>query len=218
MSAQNPVYSPVGDSALLVRFGEQMDAAANRRVHALAQRLRQHPLAGVGEAVPGYITLLIHYDPLLLTYDQILAWVRKQAAQAQDEAGAAPRCVEIPVIYGGEFGPDLAFVSAHTGLSADEVIRRHTAPTYTVYFIGFTPGFPYLGGMDVRLTTPRLETPRARVPAGSVGIAGPQTGVYPLESPGGWRIIGRTQLPLFDLAAQPPSLLSPGDEVRFVRA
>jgi len=126
--------------------------------------------------------------------------------------------VEIPVVYGGESGPDLAFVAAHTGLSADEVIRRHTAPTYTVYFIGFTPGFPYLGGMDVRLTAPRLETPRARVPAGSVGIAGPQTGVYPLESPGGWRIIGRTHLPLFDLSAQPPSLLSPGDEVRFVRA
>ena len=122
------------------------------------------------------------------------------------------------MVYGGEAGPDLAFVASHTGLSADEVIRRHTAPRYTVYFIGFTPGFPYLGGMDVRLTTPRLETPRARVPAGSVGIAGPQTGVYPLESPGGWRIIGRTQLPLFDLAAQPPSLLSPGDEVRFVRA
>ncbi len=218
MSAQNPVYSPVGDSALLVRFGEQMDAAANRRVHALARRLRQQPLAGVGEAVPGYITLLIHYDPLLLTYDQTLAWVRAQAAHTQDEAGAAPRCVEIPVVYGGESGPDLAFVAAHTGLSADEVIRLHTAPSYTVYFIGFTPGFPYLGGMDVRLTVPRLETPRTRVPAGSVGIAGPQTGVYPLESPGGWRIIGRTQLPLFDVAAHPPSLLSPGDEVRFVRA
>ncbi len=218
MSAHNPVYSPVGDSALLVRFGEQMDAAANRRVHALTQRLRHQPLMGVGEAVPGYITLLIHYDPLLLTYDQILAWVREQAAQAQSGTGAAPRCVEIPVVYGGEAGPDLPFVALHTGLSADEVIRRHTAPTYTVFFIGFTPGFPYLGGMDASLTTPRLETPRARVPAGSVGIAGPQTGVYPLESPGGWRIIGRTQLPLFDLAAQPPSLLSPGDEVRFVRA
>ena len=127
-----------------------------------------------------------------------------------------PRVVEVPVVYGGEFGPDLDFVSLHTRLPVEEVIRLHSGGEYPVYMIGFTPGFPYLGGMDGRLASPRLETPRTRIPMGSVGIAGEQTGIYPQESPGGWRIIGRTPLRLFDLQREPPCLLSPGDVVRFV--
>jgi len=126
------------------------------------------------------------------------------------------RRVEIPVCYGGEWGPDLDFVARHAGLTTAEVIRRHAAAEYTVYMMGFLPGFPYLGGLDVSIAAPRLETPRRRVPAGSVGIAGEQTGIYPLASPGGWRLIGRTEVALFDLTARPPCLLAPGDQVQFI--
>ncbi len=140
-----------------------------------------------------------------------------------DEANAAettsllePRRVEVPVVYGGEFGPDLEFVARHNGLSPEEVIRRHTARDYPVYLVGFTPGFPYLGGLDETIAAPRLSSPRPRVPAGSVGIAGQQTGIYSVDSPGGWRLIGWTPLRLFDPLRHPPALLAPGDVVRFV--
>jgi len=128
-----------------------------------------------------------------------------------------PREVEIPVVYGGEFGPDIGFVAAHTGLSEEEVVRLHTSVTYTVYMLGFAPGFVYLGGLPEALATPRLPTPRPSVPAGSVGIAGLQTGIYGLSTPGGWLLIGRTPLTMLDLNRQPPTLLQPGDRVRFVR-
>lgn len=210
-----PRFQPAGDSALLVTFGEQIDLAINRRVHRLARALAGRPLPGLGEAVPGYAALLIHYDPLLLDYPILETFVRQNLSSGEVLA-LEPRRVEVPVTYGGEAGPDLGFVAAHAGLSEAEVIRIHSGRDYPVYMMGFTPGFPYLGGLDPAIAAPRLSTPRTRVPAGSVGIAGEQTGVYPLDSPGGWRIIGRTALKLFDPTREPPFLLAPGDLVRFV--
>lgn len=214
-----PSFSPAGDSALLVTFGEAIDLATNRQAHALAHLLAEDPPPGLGEAVPGYTTLLVHYDPLQLDYPEMLAWVQPRAFLAIKSTKSilpAARRVEVPVFYGGSLGPDLEFVAAHNGLTSDDVIRRHTARDYPVYLIGFTPGFPYLGGLDESIAAPRLPSPRQQVPAGSVGIAGQQTGIYPVDSPGGWRLIGWTPLKLFDPARQPPSLLAPGDVVRFV--
>jgi KipI family sensor histidine kinase inhibitor len=207
---------PVGDSALLVSLGERIDPAINQRVHALARRLSEAKIAGLEECVPGYATLLVHYDPSACSYPDLLSQVRRFIDQPDEIHDWQPREIEIPVVYGGENGPDLAFIAEHCGLSEAEVIRLHSSADYTVYMMGFMPGFPYLGGLDRRIAAPRLATPRSRVPAGSVGIAGEQTGVYPLESPGGWRLIGRTRFNLFDPGSENPFLLAPGDKVRFV--
>ena len=206
---------PVGDSAVLIALGDGIDPQVNRRVHALADLISSGPLTGLGECVPSYTGLLLHYDPLQIEYSTVHRLVQDFIHRLPEVIAWNPRVMEIPVVYGGEYGPDLAFVAEHAGLSPREVIRLHVAGVYPVYMMGFTPGFPYLGGLDPRLAAPRLETPRKAVPAGSVGIAGEQTGVYPLESPGGWRIIGRTPLGLFDLGVEPPCLLAPGDEVHF---
>jgi inhibitor of KinA len=211
-----PVYRAVGDAALLVEFGEAIDPAINRRVLASAQRLEQARLPGVADIVPTYRSVLIHYDPLVLSWEAVMAWVRTRAAAIGPRSSASSRRIDIPILYGGEFGPDLDFVARTHGLSTEEVIRLHCSVEYTVYMMGFMPGFPYLGGLPPELETPRLETPRTRVRAGSVGLAGKQTGIYPLDSPGGWRIIGHTSVKLFDPALDPPTLLAPGDRVRFV--
>lgn len=217
-----PRFLPAGDAALVVEFGDAIDPAINRRVHALALALEEadevkwHRPPGLGEAVPTYRSLLVHYDPLLLLYEQARSLVAQALHQCEVAPPPEPRLVEIPVVYGGEFGPDIAFVAAHNGLSVEEVIQLHASATYTVYMLGFAPGFPYLGGLPARLATPRLATPRTSVPAGAVGIAGPQTGVYPLPTPGGWQLIGRTPLALFDPHRTPPAILRPGDRVRFV--
>jgi KipI family sensor histidine kinase inhibitor len=214
-----PIFAPCGDSALLVTLGDRIDLALNRRVHALASRLGDDPLHGLVSAVPGYATLLVHYDPLLLDYDQVLEWAQAQVRQVQaahDDSLPPPRRVEVPTLYGSEYGPDLDFVATHCGLPPAEVVRRHAARDYPVYLVGFAPGFPYLGGLDESIAAPRLPSPRLKVPAGSVGIAGAQTGIYSVDSPGGWQLIGWTPLKLFDPARQPASLLAPGDLVRFV--
>ena len=214
-----PTFAPCGDSALLVTLGDRIDLALNRRVHALARRLVDDPRPGLVVAVPGYATLLVHYDPLLLGYDEALEWLQSQVRRVQeggDEAFPAPRRVVVPTLYGGMYGPDLDFVAEHCNLPAHEVGRRHTARAYPVYMVGFAPGFPYLGGLDESIAAPRLPSPRLKVRAGSVGIAGAQTGIYSVDSPGGWRLIGWTALKLFDPARSPASLLAPGDLVRFV--
>lgn len=156
-------------------------------------------IPGVVETVPAFASLLIFYDPLVTEYDAVAAAVQKLAqAPDSDTAAEEGRLVEIPVCYGGAFGPDLPFVAEHAGLTETEVIRLHAGRDYPIYMLGFLPGFPYLGGLDERLFTPRLPTPRTAIPAGSVGIGGEQTGVYPIASPGGWQLIGRTPLKLFD--------------------
>ncbi len=211
-----PRFLLAGDSALVVEFGDEIGEEVNRRVHALAYILEKNRPPGLGEAVPTYRSLLIHYDPLCLTWDQVRALVTDLLQKGEDLLPPKPRVVEVPVVYGGEFGPDIEFVAEHNGLALEEVIGLHSGATYTVYMLGFTPGFAYLGGLPAALATPRLPTPRKLVPAGSVGIAGEQTGIYPLATPGGWRLIGRTPVKLFALDRDPPVLLRPGDRVRFV--
>lgn len=209
-----PTIQPAGDSAVLITFGDRIDQTINRRVHRLARAVVEHPLHGIGASVPGYSTLLIRYDPLILSYCRVVEWLAELSDQSISEE-VTPRRVMIPVHYGGLDGPDLAFVAAHNHITEAEVIRIHASREYTVYLMGFTPGFPYLGGLDPTISAPRLASPRERVSAGSVGIAGEQTGIYPIDSPGGWRIIGRTTISLFDITRVSPFLLAPGDCVIF---
>jgi inhibitor of KinA len=212
-----PRILPVGDAALVVEFRDEIHPDIHRRVLALDHALAADPFPGLRETVPTYRSLLVYYDPRQLSWDEARRLVANALARSTDTPMPDPREVEIPVVYGGEFGPDIGFVAAHTGLSEEEVVRLHTSVTYTVYMLGFAPGFVYLGGLPEALATPRLPTPRPSVPAGSVGIAGLQTGIYGLSTPGGWRLIGRTPLTMLDLNRQPPTLLQPGDRVRFVR-
>ena len=211
-----PEIAPLGDSVLFVQFGQEIDIAINQRVHTLAAVIDASPLDGLIETVPAYTTLAIHYDPLLLTYDEIHTWVRAKLKQIEDMNLRKPRQFEVPVQYGGEYGVDLPFVADFHHLRVEDVIRIHSEKTYTIYMMGFTPGFPYMGKLADAIITPRLETPRTRVSAGTVAIAGSQTGIYPIDSPGGWRLIGYTSLRLFDPTSETPFLFSPGDEIRFI--
>lgn len=204
------------DRSLLLVFDDEISLAAHRDVLRLTPLLRS--VRGVANVHPAYASILIDFDPRLICH----TGVERAACELFSQALAAPlpepRTVVIPVVYGGEYGPDLEAVAALTGHSPDEVVAMHSGAEYLVYFLGFSPGFPYLGGLPESIAAPRLETPRPRVPAGSVAIGGRQTGVYPMASPGGWRLIGRTPLRLFDAHADPPALLRMGDHVRFVPA
>jgi len=206
-----------GEQGLIVEFGNAIDPGINARVHRLSRALASLGLEGFLEAVPTYRSLLVLFDPLVLPRERLASEVEGilGVPAVEETPGAGGAAVELPVLYGGEYGPDLGFVARHNGLSPEEVIAIHSSSDYLVYMLGFTPGFPYLGGMSSRLAAPRLSSPRGKVPPGSVGIAGGQTGVYPVESPGGWRLIGRTPLRLFDLEAEKAFLLAPGDVVRF---
>ncbi len=210
-----PKIVPLGDSSLLVQLGDEIDILTNQRVHALATLIAADPIEGVIETVPAYGTLLIHYDLLILTYSKISQWTRSKLEQIEDSQQTQSRLIEVPVKYGGEHGPDLESVAQYHNLSVKEVIRIHSETIYTVYMMGFMPGFPYMGKLDDAIITPRLEVPRTNVPLGSVAIAGSQTGIYPLASPGGWRLIGHTPLTLFDPHSDIPFLFVPGDKVKF---
>ena len=210
------MLKPLGDSALLVELGNKIDSAINQRVHALNALLQANSIAGIVETVPAYCTLLIHYDPLTLTFNQVTHWVQDKLTQVDDSLNRKPRHLEVPTRYGGASGSDLEAVAVSKGISAADVVRIHSEREYTVYMMGFTPGFPYLGTLDERLIMPRMDTPRTLVKAGSVAIAGSQTGIYPLDSPGGWRIIGWTELKLFDSLSASPFLFLPGDVVKFI--
>jgi inhibitor of KinA len=212
----HPRLLPAGDSALLIEFANEIDDAINDRVHALTHVLRAQNRPEIRDLVPAYSSLLVCYDPDHLRYTEMRAFLERTIESLQTYTPPEPYRVEIPTRYGGEFGPDLAFVAQHNGITEDDVIRLHTSVMYRVYFVGFVPGFAYLGSVPGQIATPRMETPRTRVPAGSIGIAGRQTGIYPLEAPGGWRIIGRTALSLFDPGGDPPARLQPGDRVQFV--
>jgi KipI family sensor histidine kinase inhibitor len=206
---------PSSDRSLLVSFGHQISLDLHREVLRLLRAFEELP-RGILNLHPAYSSVLIDFDPRRSTHAEVEEMVRARIEQAEGTPLDPSRQLEIPVSYGGEYGPDLEEVARHTGLSCAEVIRLHAGADYLVYFLGFSPGFPYLGGLPPELATPRLPAPRKKVPAGSVAIGGSQTGIYPMETPGGWRIIGRTTLRLFDADASPPALLRAGDHVRFV--
>ena len=206
--------SPVGITAALCVLGAEIAPEVSRAVYALAVRVRRERLPGVVELVPAFASLLVRFDPCVTCFSEVSDVLFKLQESPVSEEANAGRLIEIPVCYGGEYGPDLPFVARHAGLREDEVIRLHSGAVYPIYMIGFLPGFPYLGGLDPRLYTPRLSAPRKRIPAGSVGIGGQQTGVYPMESPGGWQLIGRTPMKLFD-PDRPPRYRA-GDSIRFV--
>ena len=205
-----------GESHLLVEFGRELDPADNRNVHNLAARLLAMKLPGIRECVPAFGSLMISLEPMAISGEEIVALCDRIIDAGCDDQGAPPLVMEIPVLYGGDFGPDLQDVADETGLSEEEVILLHTEQPYLVYMIGFMPGFAYLGGVNARLYVPRLQKPRTKVPSGSVAIAERFTGIYPINSPGGWRLIGRTPLPLFMPEQEMPTLLRPGQYVRFV--
>lgn len=206
---------PLAESGLLVELGDTIDAPMVGRVSALTALLDEAALPGVLDIVPSYTTLLIDFDPEQTDQAIISAEVERFCHELTNHDPPPTREVTIPVAYGGELGPDLPGVATHTGFSADEVIARHAAADYVVAFMGFAPGFAFLSGLPPELATPRIAPPRTRVPIGSVGIGGGQTGIYPLVTPGGWRLIGRTPLRLFALEREEPFLLAPGDAIRF---
>ena len=212
-----PRFRLAGDRGLLVEFGGTIDPEINRKVRQVFVSLEKRPIDGVTEVIPTYRSLLVFYDPFQISPEKLRAEISDRERKLDTLEIPLPETVEIPVAYGGEFGPDLEFVARHNNLTPKEVIQIHTSGNYLIYMLGFTPGFPFLGGLSKKLFTPRLENPRQLVPAGSVGIANNQTGVYPINSPGGWQLIGRTPLKLYDPLRSPPILLKAGNYLKFKR-
>ena len=212
------IVKAASDTMLLVEWEQVIDPAVNARAIGLAARLQLRMGHAVRDIVPGYCSLGIHFDPLHTDVGALERAIAEEAraVTAHESVSASARSVEIPVQYGGSNGPDLARVAELAGCSEREVVDRHTERTYRVYMLGFVPGFAYMGRVDARIAAPRHRGPRERVPAGSVGIAGEKTGVYPILTPGGWQLIGRTDTVMFDPSREQPSLLQPGDVVRFV--
>lgn len=208
-------YRIMGDRSVLVELGDEMSPRINRRVRESYLVLKEDPIEGILDMVPAYRSFLIIYDPLKLD----LVMIKNRMEDIQRKIGGIeipePKTMEIPVLYGGEYGPDIEWVARYHAIRVEEAIKLHTGTTYQVYMIGFMPGFPYMGELPEGLATPRRETPRTVIPQGSVGIAQRQTGIYPVESPGGWHILGRTPLKLFDPLDSPPTLLEMGDMVKF---
>jgi len=210
----HPRFLKEGETGMVVEFGDRIDPALVAQVRSLQNALQQESIAAIRETVPTYRSLLIAYDPLQMHFDELKLQVERLLQHVTIDTTAA-EVVEIPVCYGGSFGPDLQDVAEHAGVSEEKVIELHSSVDYLIYMLGFTPGFPYLGGLPKEIACPRLSSPRTAVPIGSVGIAETQTGVYPLETPGGWRLIGRTPLKLFDPKLEQPVLLKAGDYLRF---
>ncbi|NGZ77219.1 5-oxoprolinase subunit PxpB [Saccharibacillus alkalitolerans] len=233
-ASPEPKISPYGECAVRVAWEAEIRPDIHRRVKALSEALEGRPFPGMVECVPSYAAVTVFYDPFETgnarrrgefgderrngeepVYRTVCDLLGRMAGSLNLSAEAEPRVVDIPVCYGGEHGPDLEEVAGHAGLTPEKVVEIHAGGDYLVYMIGFAPGFPYLGGMPESIAAPRRQTPRSAIPAGAVGIAGKQTGVYPLSTPGGWQLIGRTPLALFRPAEDPPSLLRAGDRVRF---
>ncbi|TBL78681.1 5-oxoprolinase subunit PxpB [Paenibacillus thalictri] len=222
--------SPLGDNSMIIRLGEQADEETHKKVRAVSECLSLHPFDGMVEVIPAFTSVAVVYDPARMflqrditgshseiryPFERVRDMLQRIMEQLSETADRKSRLVEIPVCYGGAYGPDLDQVAEINRLTPEEVVHIHSSSEYLVYLIGFAPGFPYLGGMDPRIAAPRRQTPRLAVPSGSVGIAGEQTGVYPLESPGGWQLIGRTPISLFVPDQSPPVLVEAGDVIRF---
>lgn len=211
-----PVILRSGDSALVVEFGREIDEEINALVHALDREIRQRHIIGVTETVPTFRSLTVFFDPSVLSGERLEKKLYKLCRNLTGASVQEKKVIEVPVLYGGSCGEDLEDVASYAKLTPEEVIRLHTGADYRIYMLGFLPGFVYLGGMDKRLFCPRLETPRTKIHAGAVGIGGEQTGIYPLPSPGGWRLIGTTPLRPYDESRTPPVLFSAGEFIRFV--
>ncbi len=208
---------PLGDSAATIEFGNKISSDLNNRAISLASYLTIHPFNGMIEAVPAYASVTVFYDPVVTSFAKVRSILSALPDAISDSRDTNPHLVEIHVKISTETAPDLNRIADFAGLTIDESLDIFIASSYRVYLLGFLPGFAYMGEVDERIAAPRLDTPRTKVPKGSIGIAGRQTGIYPLESPGGWNLIGRTDHPLFDPTSDRPCLLKPGDEVRFVR-
>jgi len=211
---------PVGDCVVVVEFDERIDRSINARAVSLAARVRAARIPGVRDVVPTFRSVGVYFDPLQTDYELLIRRLERDAVALDMQAETADSSetaepIRVPVCYGGEFGPDLSEVAAFGGITESEAARLHASAVYRVFMMGFLPGFAYMGTLDPRIAAPRRSTPRTRVPAGSVAIAGPQTGIYPSESPGGWWLIGRTPLRLFDPFRPEPSTFAAGDLVRF---
>lgn len=205
-----------GDSSLLVHFGNEIAPETNRRIAATVQMIRMQHIEGITDMIPTYCSLLINYDPRVILYDELKTRISGLVKIDYATGAARKRVFEIPVCYGGEFGPDLHTIAEHAGLTEEEVIAIHSSKDYLIYMLGFLPGFTYLGGLDERIHTPRLANPRLKIPAGSVGIGGSQTGIYPMASPGGWQLMGKTPVKTYDPSREVPILVEAGDYIRFV--
>jgi|RhiMethySRZTD1v2_1073278.scaffolds.fasta_scaffold133243_3 inhibitor of KinA len=217
---------PLGENALTVEFGNEISLELNRQALQLAEYFQKNPFPGFIETVPAYASTTLFYHPLTVrkafveypsAFDAVTSLVETAALTSEKSQGRSKTVIKIPIIIDRDSSPDLEVISEFSGLPMDEVISIYLERTYTVFMLGFLPGFPYMGEVDEKIACPRKQTPRLKVPKGSVGIAGKQTGIYPLESPGGWQIIGRTEMQIFDPASERPCGLTPGDEVRFVR-
>lgn len=205
-----------GDRAVTVEFGNVISPEINRQIRAFNIAIKKSDIPGIVETVPTYRSLLVHYDPLQIRFAALKDKLSVLLGDLDSIPIPPPEVVEIPVCYGGEMGPDLEYVAEHNGLTSEEVIRIHTGQEYLIYMLGFVAGFPYLGGMDKRIATPRLKNPRVKIDGGSVGIAGEQTGIYPVDSPGGWQLIGRTPVRLYEADREKPVLLEAGQYIQFV--
>lgn len=204
-----------GDTSLTVEFGNEISESINTQIRAFSIALQNSKIPGIVETVPTYRSLMIHYDPGVILYKPLVQKLTALLGQLDKIEIPPSEVLEIPVLYGGEMGPDLDFVAQHNGKTPEEVVQIHTSTEYLIYMLGFTPGFTYLGGMSDEIATPRLKTPRVKIPAGSVGIAGSQTGVYPIDSPGGWQLIGRTPVRMYDPDRETPILPQAGQYIKF---
>lgn len=213
---QNIKILTAGDASLLVEFGKEINPDINRKIAATVQLMREQHIEGVVDVIPSFCALLINYDPRVIGYEEIKSRI-KDLLRVEIKAGAERKKIfEIPVCYGGDFGPDIKTIADHAGLTEAEVIEIHSSRDYLIYMLGFLPGFCYLGGLDERIFTPRLASPRIKIDAGSVGIGGSQTGIYPLDSPGGWQLMGKTPVKTYDPDREVPILVEAGDYIRFV--
>lgn len=215
-NVQNIRILTAGDSSLLVEFGKEISPEINRKITATVQLMREQHIEGVVDVIPAFCSLLINYDPRVISYKEIKERMEKLVKMDVQTGEKGKRIYEIPVCYGGEYGPDIANIAENAGLTEEEVIKIHSSRDYLIYMLGFLPGFCYLGGLDERIHTPRLANPRIKINAGSVGIGGSQTGIYPLDSPGGWQLMGMTPVKTYDPERETPILVEAGDYIRFV--
>jgi inhibitor of KinA len=213
---ETPIFRTAGDRGFIIELGQKIDPEINRKVRILASAIQVNTIQGITEIIPTYRSLLLIYDPLITTPEKFIPLIENIQKKLEDSETEPGEVIQIPVCYGGEFGPDIGNVEKSASLCKEDVIKMHSKPEYLIYMVGFTPGFPFLGGLNEKLFTPRLKTPRIKVPKGSVGIANNQTGMYPIQSPGGWQIIGRTPLNLFNPHRKNPFLYKAGDKIKFV--